>query len=70
MAGVIINNIIKKENITKQQSPLDNATFAKIQQSALDSNNLHSDQSLLTDIGALGQYIGPKVSKYVQTTPL
>jgi hypothetical protein len=30
MAGVIINNIIKEENIAKQWAPLDNTIFAKI----------------------------------------
>ncbi len=63
MAGVIINNIIKKENIAKQQAPLDNPIFAKIQQAAYDSNNSNSDHCLLTDIVALRQYIGPQVSK-------
>ncbi len=54
MAGVIINNIIKEENIAKQQAPLDNAIFAKIQQSALDSYNPNSDHSILADIVTLG----------------
>jgi hypothetical protein len=30
MAGVIINNIIKEENIAKQHGPLDSSIFAKI----------------------------------------
>ncbi len=68
MAGVIISNIIKAKNITKQQAPFDNAIFAKIQQLACDSNNLDSERSLLADIVALGQHIGPQVSKYAQTT--
>jgi hypothetical protein len=34
MAGVIINNIIKKENIAKQRVPLDSVIFAEILQSA------------------------------------
>ncbi len=32
MAGVIINNIIKEENIAKQRDPLNSTIFAKIQQ--------------------------------------
>jgi hypothetical protein len=53
MAGVIIDNIKKEENITKQQAPLDKTIFAKIQQAALDSNNPNSDRSILADIVAL-----------------
>ncbi len=68
MAGVIINNIIKKENIAKQCAPLDSIIFAKIQQPAQNSNNLNSDRSLFADIVTLAQYIGPRVSKYAQTT--
>jgi hypothetical protein len=56
MAGVIINSIIKAENIAKQYAPLDSNIFAKIKQSAQKSNNLDSDQSFFA-----------KVSKYVQT---
>ncbi len=67
MAGVIISNIIKKENISKQLALLDNAIFAK-SKLACDSNNPDSYCNLLADIVALGQYIGPQVSEYVQTT--
>jgi hypothetical protein len=70
MAGVIINNVIKEENIAKQQAPLDNAIFAEIQQSALDSNIPNLDRSLFADIVALGQYIVHRVSKYTQKTQL
>ncbi len=63
-----MKNIIKEENIAKQQAPLDNAIFAKTQQAALDSNNPNQDRSLLADIVTLGQCIGPQVSKYAQTT--
>jgi hypothetical protein len=37
MAGVIINNIIKEENIAKQCAPLDSTIIAKIQQLAQKS---------------------------------
>jgi hypothetical protein len=66
MAGVIINNIIKEENIEKQRAPLDSNIFAKTQQSAENSNNLNSDHSLFANIVTLVQYIGPQVSKYTQ----
>ncbi len=68
MAGVIINNITKEENIAKQRAPLDSSIFAKIQQSAQKSNNSDSDWSLFANIVTLAQYIGPQVSKYAQMT--
>ncbi len=68
MAGVIINNIIKEENIAKQRALLDSTIFAKIQQSACKSDNLDSDHSLFADIVTLAWYLGPWVSKYTQTT--
>jgi hypothetical protein len=54
MAGVIISIIIKEENIAKQQDPIGNTIFAKIQQSTRDSNNPDSDCSLISDIVTLG----------------
>ncbi len=59
MAEVIINNIIKEENIAKQCAPLDSTIFAKIQQSAQKSDDLDSDCSLVADIVTLAQYIDP-----------
>jgi hypothetical protein len=53
MAGVIINNIVKKENIAKQRAPLDSTIFAKIQQLAQKSNNSGSDQTLFANIVTL-----------------
>jgi hypothetical protein len=68
MAGVIINNIIKEENIAKQRAPLDSTIFAKIQQLACKSDNSNSDHSLFANIVTLTQYIGPRASEYTQTT--
>ena len=70
MAGTLINNLIKEENIATQRSPLDYAIFAQIQQAARTSNNLDLNHSLLLDIVTLSRYIGPRVSKYAQTTQL
>ena len=70
MTGVITNNVIKEENISKQRAPFDSTIFAKKQQLAQKSDNLHSDRSLFTNIVTLAQYIGPRVSKYVQMTQL
>jgi hypothetical protein len=68
MAWVIVNNIIKEENKAKQHAPLDSIIFAKIQQSACQSDNSDSDRSLFANIVTLARYIGPRVSKYTQTT--
>jgi hypothetical protein len=70
MAGVIINNIVKEENIAKQHAPLDSTILAKIKQSACKPNNPDSDSSHLANLVTLAQYIGPQVSKYTQTTQL
>ncbi len=53
MVGVIINNIVKEENIAKQHAPLDSTIFAKIQQLACKSDNPDSDCSLLANIVTL-----------------
>jgi hypothetical protein len=55
MAGVIINNIIKEEKISKQRAPLDSTIFTKIQQLAHKSNNPDSDHSFLANIVTLAQ---------------
>ena len=68
MAGTLINNLIKEENIAMQRSPLNNDIFAQIQQAACTSNTPDLDHSLLLDIVTLSRYIGPCVSKYAQTT--
>ncbi len=70
MAGVIINNIIKEENIAKQCAPLDSTIFAKIQQLARKPNNLDSDHNLFANIVTLARYIGPRVRVYAQMTQL
>jgi hypothetical protein len=53
MARVIINNIIKEENIAKQCAPLNRSVFAKIQQMAQKSNNSDSDHCLFANIVTL-----------------
>jgi hypothetical protein len=68
MAGIVINNLIKEENIAYQCKPLDNATFAEIQRTRRLSNLIDSDPSLLFDILTLACFIGPRVSEYAQTT--
>jgi hypothetical protein len=67
MAGILINNLIKEEDIARQRSPLDNNIFAKLLRKLDVSCLPDSEQRTLFDLVALGRYIGPLVSKYAQT---
>jgi hypothetical protein len=68
MTGIIINNLIKEENVASQRSPLDSTIFAELQQAASSSHSCDSDQNLLFDILTLARFIGPRLSEYAQTT--
>ncbi len=66
--GILINNLVKEEDIARQRSPLDSAIFAKLLRKSNVSCSLDSEQRTLFDLIVLGCYIGPRVSKYAQTT--
>jgi hypothetical protein len=68
MPGIIINNLIKEETVASQRSPLDSTIFAELQRAASSSHSHDSDQNLLFDMLNLSCFIGPRVSKYAQTT--
>ncbi len=68
MAGILINNLVKEEDITRQRSPLDSNIFAELLQKSNVSCLPDSEQHTLFDLVALGRYIDPRVSKYAQTT--
>jgi hypothetical protein len=68
MPGIIINNLIKQEDVASQRAPLDNAIFAEINRAAKASHSRDSDRNLLFDILTFARYIGPRVSEYAQTT--
>jgi hypothetical protein len=68
MAGILINNLVKEEDITRQRSPLDSNIFAKLLRKLNTPHSPDSEQRTLFDLVALGCYIGPRVSKYTQTT--
>jgi hypothetical protein len=68
MVGILINNLVREEDIARQHSPLDSNIFAKLLQKSNVSCLLDSEQRTLFDLVALGRYIGPCVSKYTQTT--
>jgi hypothetical protein len=68
MVGILINNLIKEEDIARQRSPLDSNIFAKLLRKLNVSCLPDSEQRTLFDLVALGCYIGPHVSQYTQTT--
>jgi hypothetical protein len=68
MAGILINNLVKEEDIARQHSPLDSNIFAELLQKLNVSCSPDSEQHTLFDLVALGRYIGPRVSKYAQTS--
>ncbi len=67
MAGILINNLVKEEDIPRQRSPLDSNIFAKLLQKLNVSCSPGSEQRILFNLVALGCYIGPRVSEYAQT---
>ncbi len=67
MAGILIKNLIKEEDIMRQHSPLDSNIFAELLQKLNVSCSPDSEQRTLFNLVALGCYIGPRVSKYAQT---
>ena len=68
LAGILISNLVREENIGRQCSPSDSVIFAKFCQKLNISCFPDSEQRTLFGLGALGHYIGPLVSKYAQTT--
>jgi hypothetical protein len=68
MTAILLNKMLREEDIARQHAPLDNKIFAKLRQTAIASKRKDSVSDLLFDVVALGPYIGPRLSKYVQTT--
>jgi hypothetical protein len=68
VSGILINNLFKEEDIARQRIPLDSGIFAKLLCKLNVSCSLDSEQRTLFNLVVLGCYIGPRVSKYVQTT--
>jgi hypothetical protein len=68
MMAILLNNMLWEENIMRQRAPLDNKIFAKLGQTAIASKCKDSIKDLLFDVMALNHYIGPRLSKYAQTT--
>jgi hypothetical protein len=66
--GILINNLIKEEDIARQGSPLDSDIFTELLCKSNVSRSRDSKHSTLFDLVAIGCYIGPRVSEYTQTS--
>ena len=68
MAGILINNLIKEEDIARQRSPLDSKMYAEMLRRSNASLSLDSEHRTLFDATTIGRYLGPRVSEFAQTT--
>ncbi len=64
MTAILLNNMLREEDIARQHAPLDNNIFAKLRQMATASKCKDSVSDLLFDVMALGCYIRPCLSEY------
>jgi hypothetical protein len=67
-AGILINNLIKEEDIARQRSPLDSKIYAEMLRRSNASRSLDSEHRTLFDSTTIGCYLGPRVSEFAQTT--
>ncbi len=63
MTAILLNNLLREEDIARQHAPLNNKIFAKLRQTAIASKCEDSVSDLLFDVMALGHYIQPCLSK-------
>jgi hypothetical protein len=68
MMAILLNNMLREEDIARQRAPLNNKKFPKLRQMATASKCKNSVSDLLFDVVALGHYIGPCLREYAQTT--
>ena len=68
MAGILINNLIKEEDIARQRSPLDSKLYAELLRRSNVSHSSDSEHCTVFDVTTMGRYLGPCVSEYAQTT--
>jgi hypothetical protein len=68
MTAILLNNMLREEDNARQRALLDNKIFAKLHRMAIARKCKDSVSDLLFDVVALGCYIGPRLSKYAQTT--
>jgi len=63
MAGILISNLIKEEDIARQRSPLDSNIYAEMLRRSNASLSLDLEQRTLFNITTIGRYLGPRVSE-------
>jgi hypothetical protein len=68
MTAILLNNMLREEDIARQCAPLDNKIFAKLHRTAIASKCEDSVSDLLFDVMAFGCYIRPRLREYAQTT--
>ncbi len=68
MAGILINNLIKEEDIARQRSLLDSNIYAELLRRSNVARSPDSEQRTVFDVTTMGRYLGPRVSEYAQTT--
>jgi hypothetical protein len=68
MAGILINNLIKEEDIARQRSPLDSKMYAEMLRRSNASLSLDAEHRTLFDVTTMSHYLGPRMSEYAQTT--
>jgi hypothetical protein len=68
ITAILLNNMLREEDIARQRAPLNNKIFAKLRLRTTASKCKDSVSDLLFDVMALGCYIGPCLSEYAQTT--
>jgi hypothetical protein len=68
MTAILLNNMLWEEDIARQGALLNNKIYAKLRRTAIASKCKDSVSDLLFDVVALSRYMGPRLSKYAQTT--
>ncbi len=66
--GILINNLVKEEDIARQCSPLGSDIFTELLCKSNVSRSRDSKHSSLFNLVVIGCYIGPCMSKYAQTS--
>ena len=67
MSAILICNLAREENIARQRSPLDNAIFARMQQTSANNPSRDSVDSVLFNAVALGRITGFRLGEFAQT---
>ncbi len=66
MFAILINNMLREEQVARQRAPLDNKIFAELRHVAHASKCDDLANMLFRNIVTLGCYIGPRLSEYAQ----